>query len=95
VGLVTNNFEPTKLLQVSHAERPVVDEVEVTPLLVVKVQRLLGSSISASVSPTLTVKPFAESVYVSLTDNNTVLTVVVAGRVIVKLQSAPYDDIKT
>jgi hypothetical protein len=57
VGLVTNSFEPTRLLQVSQADQPVVEEVEVAPLLVVKVHRLLESSMSAFVSPTLTVKP--------------------------------------
>ena len=37
----------------SHAERPVVEEVEVESVLVVKVQRLLV----ASESPTLTMRP--------------------------------------
>jgi hypothetical protein len=71
---------------VSHAERPLVEEVKVAPVLVVQVQRLLGSSLSASVSPTLTIRPKPSSILLSLADNNTVLTVVVVGRVIVKLQ---------
>ena len=52
VGLVRNNFDPTRLSQVIQAERPVVEDVEVTPVLVVKVQVVL----EASVSPTLTVR---------------------------------------
>ena len=53
IGLVTNRLEPTRLSHVSHAERPVVEEVEIAPVLVVQMQRLLV----ASVSPTLTVRP--------------------------------------
>ncbi len=34
LGFVMNNLEPTRLLQVSHAESPVSDEVEILPLLV-------------------------------------------------------------
>ena len=36
VGLVTNNFEPTRLLQVSHADNPVVELYEMAPVLLVK-----------------------------------------------------------
>ena len=81
VGLVRNNFDPTRLSQVSHAESPVVEDVEVVPVLVVKVQGVL----EASVSPTLTLRPMPYDGNNSLADNNTVLTVVPGGRVIVKL----------
>ena len=94
IGLVKNNFEPTRLLQVSHAERPVVEEVEVAPVLVVQMQRLLGSNTSASVSPTLTMRPMTYSAQNSLNDTKTVLTVVAAGRVIVNLQEEISYDIK-
>ncbi len=41
VGLLTYNFQPTRLSQVTHADRPVVEEFEVVPELVVKVQGIL------------------------------------------------------
>jgi hypothetical protein len=53
VGLVRNNFDPTRLSQVIQAERPVVEDVDLVPVLLVKVQAVL----EASVSPTLTVRP--------------------------------------
>jgi hypothetical protein len=81
-----NNFEPTRLLQVSHAERPVMEAVEVNPVLVVQMQFVL----EASVSPTLTLRPLTYQVNISLADNKTVLTVVAIGRVIVKLQAVFY-----
>ena len=57
----------------SHAERPVVEDFDLVPVLLVKVQAVL----EASVSPTLTVRPMPFAVTLSLNDNNTVLTVVV------------------
>jgi hypothetical protein len=50
---VTNNFEPKRESQVSQAERPVVDEVDFVPVLLVNLQSVLV----ASVSPTLTLRP--------------------------------------
>ncbi len=66
----------------SHAERPVVEDFDLVPVLLVNVQAVL----EASVSPTLTVRPMPLDCHKSLTDNNTVLTVVSGGRVIIKLQ---------
>jgi hypothetical protein len=89
VGLVTNNFEPTRLLQVSQAERPVVEEYEIAPVLVVKVHLALV----ANVSPTLTVRPMPSVSQMSLAENNTVLTMADGVRVIVKLQVALFGDV--
>ena len=69
-----NNFEPTRLSQVSQAERPVVEEDDFVPVLLVKLQGVLV----ANASPTLTVRPMPFAVTLSLNDNNTVLTVVVS-----------------
>ena len=84
-GLVTNNFDPTRLSQVSQAESPVVEEVDVVPVLLLNLQGVLVKS----AFPTLTVSPIPCHSTLSLADNNTVLTVVPGGRVIVKLPSRP------
>ncbi len=66
----------------SHAERPVVVEyVEFVPVFEVNLQGLLF----VSVSPTLTLRPIPYAETISLSVNNTVLTIVSEGRVIVKL----------
>jgi hypothetical protein len=82
-GFVTNIFEPTRLSQVSHAERPVVEKVEIVPVLVMNLQ----GELVESVSPTLTMRPMPKFGYLSLSDNNTVLTKVPGVRDIVKRQS--------
>jgi hypothetical protein len=86
VGFVTNKFEPTMLLQVTQAERPVIEDVEIVPLLVVNVQRLLVLSLSTSVSPTLTIRPIPCERYWSLVEIKTFLTMVFIGKEIVKEQ---------
>jgi hypothetical protein len=55
-------------------------------VLVVNVQGVLVES----VSPTLTMRPMPNSGFLSLSDNNTVLTVVPGVRDIVKLQALLY-----
>jgi hypothetical protein len=75
---------------VSQAESPVVEEDDVVPVLLVNLQGVLVSS----AFPTLTVSPIPCHSYKSLADNNTVLTVVPGGRVIVKLHEASYSFVR-
>jgi hypothetical protein len=90
IGLVTNNFYPTRLSQVSQAESPVVEEDDVFPVLLVNLQGVLVSS----AFPTLTVSPIPCPSKLSLADNNTVLTVLSKGRVITKLPSGAVVEVE-